>query len=131
MGKFENTLTTNSSLPLLSKDERNLILNCARLDLDDSRLKQTKEILNKKLNWESIIFYSKYHSVAPLIYRNFNLHNLIESIPRDAKRSLIKLYQRTEYQNRIVSNILSTLLAEFNIKDIPVMVLKGIALVEK
>jgi hypothetical protein len=117
-------------LPELGPDERQLILNCARLELDNRLFQQTEEILGKPLDWDAVLFYAKFHSVAPLLYRNLKLFNGLNNIPQEAKRTLLKLSHRTEYQNRILSGTLHNILRDFAKAEIPVMVLKGISLVE-
>jgi hypothetical protein len=114
----------------LGSDERQLILNCSRLELDNQLLKQTEEILRKPLGWDTVLFYAKFHSVAPLLYRNLKLFNGLNSIPQEIKRTLLKLIHRTEYQNRILSRTLHDILRDFADAEIPLMVLKGISLVE-
>ena len=87
-------------LPDLGADERQLIINCARLELDGLLLQETQEILRKPLAWDSVLFYAKFHSVAPLLYRNLKLFDNFNMVPREAKRTFLQLSHRTEYQNR-------------------------------
>ena len=119
-----------AKLPELGSNERQLIINCARLELDDLLLQQTEEILHKPLEWDAVLFYAKLHSVSSLLYRNLKLFNKFDLVPGEARRTLLRLSHRTEYQNRLLSKILYDLLEDFAEADIPVMVLKGIALVE-
>jgi hypothetical protein len=130
MGNLDRVETMTTELPELGPDERRLILNCARLGLDDLLLEETREVLAKPLAWDAVLFYAKYHSVASLLYRNLKLFNNLDRIPRDAQRTLLLLSHRTEYQNRLLSKVLHDLLRDFTEAEIPVMVLKGIALVE-
>lgn len=117
-------------IPKLGTDEQQLILNCARLELDSLLFRQTEEILQKPIAWDAVVFYAKLHSVASLLYRNLKLFNYLDQIPREARRTLLRLSHRTEYQNRLLSNALHDLLKLFSDADIPVIVLKGISLVE-
>ena len=117
-------------LPELGENELSLILNCSRLSLNGELVEQTGKLLENYVNWDSVVFYSKYHSVAPLLYNNLSSNRLIGSVPRPVYRSLLSLKHRTEYQNKIISGILDEIVREFMIYDIPVIVLKGIALVE-
>src|SRR5579885_1751938 len=117
-------------IPEPGSDEQQLILNCARLELDSLLLRQTEEILQKPIAWDTVLFYAKFHSVASLLYRNLKLFNNLDPIPREASRALLRLSHRTEYQNRLLSNTLHDLLKLFSEADIPVIILKGISLVE-
>jgi len=56
------------SLPQLGPDERQLILNCARMELDGPLLHRTEEILQKPLAWDAVLFFAELHSVAPLLH---------------------------------------------------------------
>lgn len=117
-------------IPKLGSDEQQLILNCARLELDSLLFRQTEEIFQKPIAWDTVLFYAKFHSVTSLLYRNLKLFNNLDQIPREARRALLRLSHRTEYQNRLLSNTLHDLLKLFSEADIPVVVLKGISLVE-
>ena len=119
-----------TKMPELGSNERQLILNCARLELDDLLSQHTEEILHKPLEWDTVLFYAKLHSVSSLLYRNLKLFNKFDLVPSEARRTLLRLSHRTEYQNRLLSKVLYDLLEDFAEADIPIMVLKGITLVE-
>ncbi|MGE5446167.1 MAG: hypothetical protein ACM3SR_16490, partial [Ignavibacteriales bacterium] len=97
-------------IPKLGSDEQQLILNCARLELDSLLFRQTEEIFQKPIAWDTVLFYAKFHSVTSLLYRNLKLFNNLDQIPREARRALLRLSHRTEYQNRLLSNTLHDLL---------------------
>lgn len=121
-------MTTN--LPELGSDERQLILNFARLEPESLLVQKTQTILRKPLDWEAILFYAKLHSVAPLLYRNLKFFDSLGHIPREAKRNFLRLAHRTEYQNQLLSNELNEILKSFSESEVPVIVPKGISLVE-
>ncbi|HZY31377.1 MAG TPA: nucleotidyltransferase family protein [Candidatus Methylomirabilis sp.] len=116
--------------PYLGPEERQLILNCARLDLDGHLMEQTEELLHKPLAWDAILFFAGLHSVGPLLYRNLKRFEGANTIPREARRTLLCLSHRPAYQNRQFSRALHDLLEVFARGGIPVIVLKGLSLVE-
>ncbi len=118
------------SLPQLGPDERELILNCARIELDGPLLHQTEEILQKPLAWDAVLFFAELHSVAPLLHYHLRHFDGLGLIPPEAQRRLLQLSHRAGYQNRHFSQALRELLEVFAEASIPVIVLKGLSLVE-
>ena len=118
------------SLPQLGPDERQLILNCARMELDGPLLHRTEEILQKPLAWDAVLFFAELHSVAPLLHYHLRHFDGLGLIPPEARRRLLQLSHRAGYQNRHFSQALRELLEVFAEASIPVIVLKGLSLVE-
>ena len=118
------------SLPQLGPDERELILNCARTELDGPLLHRTEEILQKPLAWDAVLFFAELHSVAPLLHYHLRHFDGLGLIPPEALRRLLQLSHRAGYQNRHFSQALRELLEVFAEVGIPVIVLKGLSLVE-
>ncbi len=120
----------SKALPNLGPDERQLILNCARLHLDGPLLHQTEELLQKRLEWEGVLFFAELHSVAPLLDHHLKRFEWSDLIPAEARRKLLQLSHRAGYQNRQYSQALQGLLKVFGEAGIPIIVLKGLSLVE-
>ncbi|MDV2494994.1 MAG: nucleotidyltransferase family protein [bacterium] len=120
----------SNRLPQLGPDERRLILNCARLELDGPLLHQTEEILQKPLVWDAVLLFAELHSVAPLLHYNLKRFDGEGVIPPEARRRLMQLSHRAGYRNRYYSQALRELLEAFAEAGIPVIVLKGLSLVE-
>ena len=120
----------SNRLPQLAPDERQLILNYARLDLDGPLLHQTEEILQRPLAWDAVLFFAELHSVAPLLHYHLKRLDGVGLIPPEARRRLLQLSHRAGYQNRHFSQALRELLEAFAEVGIPVIVLKGLSLVE-
>ncbi|MDA2916246.1 nucleotidyltransferase family protein [Nitrospinae bacterium AH_259_B05_G02_I21] len=120
----------SNRLPQLGPDERQLLLNCARLELDGPLLHQTEEILQRPLAWDTILIFAELHSVAPLLHYNLKQFDGEGLIPPEARRRLLQLSHRAGYRNRHYSHALRELLEAFAEAGIPVIVLKGLSLVE-
>ncbi|MDV2495153.1 MAG: nucleotidyltransferase family protein [bacterium] len=117
-------------LPQLGPDERQLLLNCARLELDDPLLHQTEEILQRPLAWDTILIFAELYSVAPLLHYNLKRFDGSELIPLEARRRLLQLFHRAGYRNRYYSQALHELLEALAEARVPAIVLKGISLLE-
>ncbi len=117
-------------LPNLGPDERQLILNCARRDLEGPLLHQTREIIEKPLAWDAVVFFAWLHSVAPLLYRHLKRLDGSSRIPHEASRKLLQLSHRVGFRNRRYAEALEEVLHVLETAGIPVIVLKGISLVE-
>lgn len=120
----------NNRLPDLGPDERRLILNCARLKLDGPLLDQTEEILRRPLAWNEVLLFSELHSVAPLLHHHLKRFYDSDLIPAEARRTLFKIFHRAGYQNRQLSKAFQDLHQVFAEVGIPVLVHKGLSLVE-
>ena len=130
MGDAAGSQDMNSRLPELGPDERDLILNCARLKLDGPLLDQTEEILRRPLAWNAILPMSELHSVAPLLHRHLKRFYDSDLIPAEARRTLFKISHRVSYRNRQFSRAFQELHQVFAEAGIPILVLKGLSLVE-
>jgi hypothetical protein len=117
-------------VPYLGPDERQLILNCARLELDGPLVYQTERILRRRPDWETLLLFAEAHSVAPLLHHHLRRLNGSGLIPPEARRRLLQLAHRTDYRNRQYSEALHELLEIFVEGGVPVIVLKGLSLVE-
>ncbi|MBI4526612.1 MAG: nucleotidyltransferase family protein [Deltaproteobacteria bacterium] len=116
--------------PHLGPDERKLIINCARLELQDALREQTRALIHKPLAWDAILFHAELHSVAPLLYRSLKRLNGFDQIPTEARQALLRLFHRAGYQNRKFSGAVQEIAQSFAAVSIPVIVLKGLSLVE-
>lgn len=114
-------------LPAIGPDERRLLTTCARVELGDSRGAELDALLQRSLDWEAVVFYARLHSVGPLMYQHLRER---DGIPRDARRQLLKQYQRTAYQNRIFAAEHAELVDGFDAAGVPVLVQKGLSVAE-
>jgi hypothetical protein len=117
-------------LPDLGLHERQLLVNCARLTLDESLAHATEALLQEPLAWEAVLSHAELHSVAPLLYHHLKRLQHLQRLPPEARRRLLQLFHRTGYQNRRFAKALHDLLEAFSEAGIPLLVLKGLSLVE-
>jgi hypothetical protein len=120
-----------ASIPGLGTDERQLLLSLGRLTLDPEPRAEAYRVLRKPLSWDAILFHARLHSVASLVYHNLDRLGAWESVPEAARRQLLRLWHRAGYQNLIFARENATLLRAFGRLGVPVIVHKGISLVER
>jgi hypothetical protein len=120
----------SGALPTLGARERQLLLGCARLELDDALVQRTRGLLRSGLDWDRAVVFAEAHSVAPLLHRQLQRLDVWAEVPAPARQRLLQLAHRTEYRNRLYSAGLSELLELFAGAGVPVIVLKGLSLVE-
>jgi hypothetical protein len=118
------------SISILGARERRLVINCARLELDETLARQTRELLRGELDWDQTVLFAEAHSVAPLLHRQLERLDGWAGVPPPARRRLLQLTHRTGYRNRLYAAALRDLLDLFAEDGVPVLVLKGLSLVE-
>jgi hypothetical protein len=117
-----------TTLNLDREDE--LLVHCARLELSRKRYEAVKDILAKGINWDLLIKKAAWHRLSPLLAHHLMSPDLSELIPMAILKKIRGMYYQSLARSIILQNELSRLLSEFNNQDIPVIVLKGSALLE-
>ena len=120
----------SGTVPTLGAGERQLLLDCARLELGDRLVQRTEGLLRSDLDWDRTLLFAEAHSVGPLLHRQLQRLDGWAEVPASARQRLLRLTHRTEYRNRLYSAALSELLELFAGGGVPVIVLKGLSLVE-
>lgn len=114
----------------LGARERRLLINCARLELDEPLVQETCSLLGRELDWDRAILFAEAHSVAPLLHRQLQRLGGMAKVPPAARKRLLQLTHRAGYRNRLYAAALRELLELFDRARVPVLVLKGLSLVE-
>jgi hypothetical protein len=81
--------------------------------------------------WDYLISLAEFHNVAPLIAGKLLNSNVAKSIPSSFKERLERTYHSQLYSSLAISEELRKILAAFNARSIPVIVLKGTLLAEQ
>jgi len=116
--------------PHIGAHERRLLITCARLELESEHEDRVRELVRGPLDWGSVLFYARLHSVAPLLHHHLKRLAAPEAIPTDARRRLLALYQRAAYQNRVFAAENAAIAEALEHRGVPIIVLKGLPLVE-
>ncbi len=80
--------------------------------------------------WSTLVSEASRHRVAPLLYDKIRLACADAIIPEDVVRKLREKYLANAHRNTVLYHQLSELVAHFNDKSIPVVLLKGAHLAE-
>lgn len=116
--------------PALGRNERRLLLACARLELDAASEAAAVDLMQKPLDWDALVFFARVHSVGPLVHRHLSRLDG-DLLPDRARRRLLSLSHRTAFQNRIFSEENAALVAAFEAAGLPVIIPKGIPIGER
>jgi hypothetical protein len=107
--------------------EAELLVHCARLDVDPSRTERIKTLLRQGIDWTKLLPLAQRQALIPLLY--FQLNKVAaEQVPPARLKEL-----RTRYQNNSALNVLLTgemvrLLELFERDQIPALPYKGPAI---
>lgn len=107
--------------------ERELLLRGARMAQDPATLERSAR---EALDWAAVVFHARLHSVAPLLHANLRITNAYPSLPPDARRRLLALHHRAEYQNRLFAEEHQAIVDSFEHSGIAVLVPKGLSVIE-
>jgi hypothetical protein len=105
-----------------------LLINCARLDLSGERRQAVKELLGGKLNWDLLRQKAIWHGLLPLVSHHLRSPDLSIFVPEPVLEKMKNLQYHSLARNLVLQKELSCLLSELNEQGIPVIVLKGAAL---
>jgi hypothetical protein len=117
-------------IPILGPSERQLLLDCGRVELEAEHVDSLTTLVREPLDWDAITFYARLHSVAPLVHHHLR-RVAAEVVPRQARRRLLGLYQRTAYQNKLYAHENGELVDAFAARDVPVIAPKGVVLADR
>jgi len=107
-----------------TRKEVELLLCCARTQLDTSTLERIKALVQQDLNWNYIIPTAVFHKVVPLLYQNLS-NTCPELIPKPAFAQLLNYFQANVRGNLSLTSELIKLLNLFESQGISVIPIKG------
>ena len=126
----ENIPTEKAVMPPLGGLERRLLVLTACLELDEDRAVELKELLQGKVDWDTVIAYSSMHGTAGIIYRHLLNISADNSVPEDVlerMRSIYLVITASNMQYLEQSKILAEQLAA---EGLEIIFLKGSSLIE-
>ena len=100
---------------------------CARADCGTEQLEQIARAASHLDRWDELPTRAEAHGLAPLLYTHLRAAGV--SLPRGVKREFQGIYVRYRHGNGVRMRVLQDVLAAFDAASIPVLVLKGSALV--
>ncbi len=111
----------------LSREEE-LLIHCARLELSGSRHEAVKDLLVRGLNWDLLLEKAAWHRLSCLVCHHLKSADLSVLVPPHVLQKLQRLKYASLARNMLLQDELSSILSAFNKEGIPVIVLKGSAL---
>ena len=120
-----------TGVPSLGPRERQFLLSCGRLTLDAATRARAEQLLAEPLAWDAVLFHARLHSVASMLYHHIDAMGKWELVPEPSRLDLRRLYHRAGYQNHVFARENALLLRTFAEHGVPVIVQKGISLVER
>lgn len=116
--------------PTLGREERQLLVACARLQLDEAVRGRIEPLLAGSLDWDAIAAFAEVHSVGSLLHHQLRQLDAAARIPPSARQRLLRLFHRAGYQGQEYGRALREILGALAEAEVPVIVPKGIALAE-
>jgi len=104
--------------------EEELLLLCARTQLDDARSLRLQSLVREDIDWPYVLEAASLHCVMPLLHRHLSKLTSGEIPPATLER-LANDYQANARRNLSLSGELLKLLSLLKKHDIPVVPLKG------
>jgi hypothetical protein len=107
--------------------EAELLVHCARLDIDQARAKRVCSLLDGELDWTKLMAVGQRNALIPLLY--FQLQKIApDKIPAESLKELRDRFQSNSALNVLLTGELLRLLDLFEQNQIPAVPYKGPAL---
>ena len=112
--------------------ENRLILLFARLELTEAHISQIRELLNSDaLDWSQFAHNVRWHRLGGLTYHHMQSTGLLKEIPAKVRTQLKSEYVKNTVKNVYLRSELRKVLRTLKDHGIPVIALKGAALLEQ
>ena len=104
--------------------EAELLLCCARTQMDAENAERIKTLLQSGINWDSLLPLAGWHKMLPLLYWHLNAI-CREAVPEAGLAQLQNYFQANLKRNMSLTGELLKLLKLFEANDIPAITYKG------
>jgi hypothetical protein len=113
----------------LSREDA-LLIFCARLNLSEENLQAIKYLLAGRLDWNLLMQKAVWHRIPLLVSHHLRSPALSMFVPEVIWERLDSLYYQGLARNMVLQSELARFISACNNHNIPVIVLKGAALLE-
>ncbi|HEY0077938.1 MAG TPA: nucleotidyltransferase family protein [Pyrinomonadaceae bacterium] len=110
-----------------SRPEIELLLSCARVELDAPRAARVRELLREDLDWQLLTKMALRNGVMPLVYRQLS-RNFADAVPEIHLRRLRELFRHNGARNLLRAGELCRILESLSKHGIDAIPYKGPAL---
>ncbi len=104
--------------------ENQLLLCCARTQLNEPARSQVKQLVAKELDWTYLLQTASFHGVGPLLYRSLQAV-VQDAIPPPAQSWLRGHTQHVFVRSSLLARELLNVLAAFEVHKLPAIPYKG------
>jgi len=111
----------------LSREDA-ILIHCARLNLSLARREALKDLLARELDWDLLLEKATWYRLSCLVSHHLRSADLSAFVPQLVLQKLQRIYYLSLARNMLFQDGLSQLLSALNGEGIPVIVLKGSAL---
>lgn len=112
--------------------EHRLLLLLARLDLNADHVSQIRDLLkNDAIDWTEFVHNASWQRLGGLAYHHLRSNKLLDEIPANVQSNLKSAYVENTVKNVYLRSELRKVLRELREDGIPVIVLKGAALLDQ
>ncbi|MDZ7363232.1 MAG: nucleotidyltransferase family protein [candidate division KSB1 bacterium] len=109
--------------------EENILLGCARLDIDEQTRVKLDDLLRPQVDWEKLLQRSVEQSMTPLLYRHLQGQpQWWARVPEMLRMKLEQIFRRNRQRNCLLLLELDQLFAMFEAAQIPVILMKELHL---
>ena len=109
--------------------EFQLVLCCAGLKMSEPELAQTRRLLEGPVDWPRVLRLADWHRITALLHHHLNSERFADYVPDDARETLSSAYRKNSAMHAFRTEDFVTILRALEAEDLPVIVLKGAALV--
>jgi hypothetical protein len=106
--------------------EAELLLHCARLDLDPERAERVRMLARSDFDWTKLYALAQRHALIPLLF--FQLNRVSAEVPPAQLKQLRDRFQSNSALNVILTAEMVSLLNLFESSEIPALPYKGPAI---
>ena len=117
-------------LPLRLASEDRLALVCARQQLTDAVQDELDHLLREPLRWDRVLELASWQKLSGLFYRHLKSPSYAGLVPQEALWRLKEQYLRNTARQLYYQTELGRIVAALADDEIPVIVLKGAALIQ-
>jgi len=112
------------------RPEYRLLLDCASTKLSKDKQSEVRKLVNNSLDWDYLLQIGKTHGLTPLLYYHLHQIDCNHQIPQSIMERLRNIYYGNLAYNISLDSQLNKILNSFEKKGIPVVVLRGLALMQ-
>lgn len=117
-------MSRSGALTVNARPEIELLLLCARTQMDSERAARVETLLQEGIDWDYLLEAAQEHGVTPLLYWNLNA-TCPEAVPEPSLERLRSRFRKGAQYNVFMAGELVRLLNLFEKHEIPAVPYKG------